>query len=159
MKSNGLMKLAVNVLVPVAGGTLTGYLASRNTKEIYRDLKKPGFPPPSWVFPIVWTGLYTLMGAARYRVASKQSQDPKSLAFYNTQLGLNFLWSFLFFKWGLRGTAFLEVAMLFSMVTLTGYEFYQEDKAAGLAMVPYALWAAFAMALNYSVWKLNRQKS
>ncbi|WP_409293424.1 TspO/MBR family protein [Peribacillus sp. SCS-37] len=158
MRSSGFVKLAVNVLPPVAGGTLTGYLASRNTKEIYRNLKKPAFSPPSWVFPTVWTGLYTLMGAARYHVAAKQKQDPKSLAFYNIQLTLNFLWSFLFFKWGLRGFAFIEAAMLFTMVSLTGYKFYQEDKAAGLAMVPYALWAAFAMGLNFSVWKLNKQQ-
>ncbi|OIK13460.1 TspO/MBR family protein [Bacillus sp. MUM 13] len=161
-KVNGRVKtgkLAAHILIPVVGGSLAGILAAKNAKEIYRHLKKPSFSPPSWVFPAVWTGLYTIMGIADYRIsADKTAEKDRKPAqnLYNVQLGLNFLWSFLFFKWGLRGTAFVEIALFLSVLTLTVYEFYQHDKIAGLAMMPYAAWVTFALGLNYSVWKLNK---
>ncbi|NHM30129.1 TspO/MBR family protein [Neobacillus terrae] len=159
LKVNGSIqwcRLAANVLIPVAGGTLAGIFATRNAKEIYKDLEQPAFAPPSWVFPTVWTGLYTLMGIASYRILSKKdAETKKALIPYSIQLGLNFLWSFLFFKWGLRGAAFIEIALLFTMITLTTYQFYRKDHAAGLMFVPYLGWVAFALGLNYSMWKLN----
>ena len=53
-------KLAKAVLIPVVGGMVTGIIATRNAKKVYRNLKKPDLSPPSWVFPTVWTGLYTM---------------------------------------------------------------------------------------------------
>lgn len=92
-------KLAKSVLVPVVGGSLVGIFATRNSKEIYDKLKKPAFAPPSWTFPVAWTSLYTIMGIAKYRIASKEKESKFAELLYDTQLGLNFLWSFLFFKW------------------------------------------------------------
>lgn len=148
-------KLAKSVLVPVVGGSLVGLLATRNSKEIYHDLKKPSFAPPSWVFPVAWTGLYTVMGIAKYRVSMKEKNTKSPELLYDTQLGLNFLWSFLFFKWGLRGTAFIEMAMLLTLITLTAFEFYSIDRTAGLAMVPYIGWVTFALGLNFSIFRNN----
>lgn len=145
-------KLAASVLVPVIGGSLVGFFATKNAPKDYKQLKKPDFSPPSWVFPAVWTGLYTAMGIARYRVSAKTSER---LLSYDIQLGLNFLWSFLFFKWRLRGAAFAEIALLLGMITLTTYEFYQADRIAGSLMIPYAAWVTFALGLNYSIWKMN----
>ncbi|WML50473.1 TspO/MBR family protein [Neobacillus sp. PS3-34] len=161
LKVNGKIewgKLAVNVLIPVVGGSMAGYFATKSAPEIYRSLEKPSFAPPSWVFPAVWTGLYTLMGYANYRVSVKGerlAEAKQALIPYCIQLGLNFLWSFLFFKWSLRGTAFIEISLLLAVLTLTTYRFYQTDKQAGVAMMPYLAWVAFALGLNYSMWKLN----
>jgi translocator protein len=69
---------------------------------------------------------------------------------------LNFLWSFLFFRWGLRGTAFAEIGFLLAAITLTTYQFYEKDKAAGSMMIPYVLWVGYALRLNYSTWQLNK---
>ncbi|OCA88869.1 TspO/MBR family protein [Pseudobacillus wudalianchiensis] len=157
LKVNGKInagKLTANVLLPVVGGSLVGYFATRNAKKEYKRLEKPDFSPPSWVFPTVWTGLYTAMGIARYRAAAKTEKKERLLP-YDIQLGLNFLWSFLFFKWNLRGAAFVEIALLLGMITLTAYEFYQLDRTAGNLMIPYAAWVTFALGLNYSIWKMN----
>lgn len=148
-------KLAKSVLIPVVGGSIVGAIATRNSKEIYNDLKKPSFAPPSWVFPVAWTGLYTVMGIAKYRVSAKEKNTKTPELLYDTQLGLNFLWSFLFFKWGLRGTAFIEMAALLTLITLTAFEFYSIDRTAGLAMVPYIGWVTFALGLNYSMFRNN----
>ncbi|MEI2357513.1 TspO/MBR family protein [Mesobacillus zeae] len=85
---------------PVAGGSIVGYFAIRNSQEVYRMLEKPDFSPPTWVFPSVWTSLYALMRVASYRISMKAEIDKTakdSLIPYGVQLGLNFLWSFLFF--------------------------------------------------------------
>jgi tryptophan-rich sensory protein len=163
LKVNGqinVKKLAVNVLVPVVGGSIVGALANRDSQEKYNNLKKPSFSPPPWVFPTVWTTLYAMMGAAKYRADEKaklQGDRIKTTVPYNVQLGLNFLWSFLFFKWGLRGTALVEMAFLLAAITFTAYEFSKHDKTAGALMIPYIGWVAFALGLNYSIVKLNAQ--
>ncbi|MGG3892128.1 TspO/MBR family protein [Metabacillus fastidiosus] len=151
-------KLSMSMLIPIAGGAAVGLLANRNSQKQYKKLKQPSFAPPAWVFPVVWTGLYATMGIARYRALAKAEKGEKRKAAipYDIQLGLNFLWSFLFFKWGLRGTAFIEIALLFSMITLTTYQFSQIDKTAGVLMLPYIGWVAFALGLNYSIWQLNK---
>lgn len=108
-------KLAATIAVPVVGGTIAGTLATRSAKSKYQKLNLPKFSPPSWVFPVAWTGLYTTMGIAKYQFdkqAKTNRLQKRGNIFYSTQLGLNFLWSFLFFRWNLRGTAFLEVALL-----------------------------------------------
>ena len=149
-------KLVKELLIPVVGGMVTGMIATKNAKEIYSKLKKPDYAPPSWVFPVVWTGLYATMGLANYRVSMKKKPTATANTLYDVQLGLNFLWSFLFFKWKLRGAAFAEIALLLGMITLTTYQYYQKDKIAGRMMVPYVIWVAYALQLNYSMWKLNK---
>lgn len=86
-------------------------------------------------------------------IQRKKSKSAERL--YDTQLGLNFLWSFLFFKWGLRGTAFIEMAALLTLITLTAFEFYRIDRASGLAMIPYIAWVTFALGLNFSIFRNN----
>jgi translocator protein len=149
-------KLVKELLIPVVGGMVTGMIATKNAKEIYNKLEKPDYAPPSWVFPVVWTGLYATMGLANYRVSMKKKPTATANTLYDVQLGLNFLWSFLFFKWKLRGAAFAEIALLLGMITLTTYQYYQKDKIAGRMMVPYVIWVAYALQLNYSMWKLNK---
>ncbi len=154
-----LGKLAFSVLVPVIGGALIGAVANRNTQQKYTELKTPSLSPPSWVFPIAWTALYTSMGVAKYRAVEKavlKNEANKVLVPYDLQLGLNFLWSFLFFKWGLRGMALVEMVLLLAAITWTTYEFYQWDQTAGNLMLPYIAWVMFAMGLNAAIWRLNK---
>ena len=151
-------KLTRNVLIPVVGGSIIGYIANRNTQEQYAELEKPSFSPPGATFPLAWTALYTIMGVANYRVEMKQQTQWKDagISLYDVQLGLNFLWSFLFFKWHLRGTALIEMTILLGAIATTAYEFNKTDRIAGGLMVPYIGWVMFALVLNYSTWKLNK---
>jgi len=153
-------KLALSILIPVIGGSITGWIANKNAQEKYKKLKQPSFSPPGAVFPIVWTVLYTTMGIAKYRVDQKTKylirDTSPAIPLYDLQLGLNFLWSFLFFRWGLRGTALVEISIMLASIALTAYEFQQVDKTAGALMIPYVGWVTFALGLNYAVWKLNK---
>ena len=162
LKVNGELdkkKLAISILVPVIGGSITGWLANRNAQKKYKKLKQPSFAPPAPIFPIVWTSLYAMMGLAKYRADQKVQQGDKespAIPIYDLQLGLNFLWSFLFFRWGLRGTALIEMTILLGAIAMTAYEFQKKDITAGALMVPYIGWVTFALGLNFAVWKLNK---
>ncbi len=155
---NKKWRIAATIAVPVIGGTILGTVATKSAKKEYQSLNQPTFAPPGWVFPVAWTTLYTTMGIAKYKFdiqpKSRRMQQYGNIA-YSVQLGLNFLWSFLFFRWNLRGTAFLEAALLWTVITLTTYYFYQKSKTAGTLMVPYIGWVTFALGLNYAIWKLN----
>lgn len=155
---NGKMdgkKLASAIAVPVLGGAAVGWLANRDAQKKFQRLEKPGFAPPPAAFPIAWNILYATMGFARYRAGMRKRDKGMEDSFpsYDVQLGLNFLWSFLFFRWRLRGTALVEMTILLGAIALTAERFYKEDKAAGMLMAPYMGWVLYALALNAAIWK------
>src|SRR5699024_9642502 len=150
---------AASLAVHHMGVLTTGTIATRSAKAKYQNLKKPNFAPPSWAFPVAWTSFYTTMGIAKYQFDKQpktSSLQTSGNVAYNTQLGLNFLWSFLFFRWNLRGTALIDATLLWVMVILNTYYFYQKSKPAGSLMIPYVGWTTYAAALNYATWQANR---
>lgn len=121
----------------------------------YVLLNKPSFNPPNYLFGPVWTLLFTLMGISAYLVWKKKKKITTPLIFYAVQLGLNLLWSILFFGLQLPSTAFLEIIFLWILIALTINEFYKVDRLAAYLLIPYILWVSFAALLNYSIVALN----
>lgn len=149
--------LIKNILLPLGGGLLMGFL-TRNSMIVYNSLKKPVFTPPSIVFPIVWIILYILMGIAAYRIYmnNKSGKDDKGAYFYYLiQLALNFLWSIIFFNLRLYGISFILIIVLIVLIILTTIKFFKVDKVAGVLMISYILWVAFASVLTFFIWMLN----
>ncbi|RIN43422.1 tryptophan-rich sensory protein [Staphylococcus simulans] len=147
----------VHLITPIAGGTLVAKYATSNARQVYQKEKNPPFSPPGITYPIVWSGLYLAMGVA-YMIARNASKDKFVPISHYTQLGLNFLWSVLYFKYKLRGAAMIESYALFASVVVTAVNFYKADKRSGLLMVPYALWCAFASYLATGSWILNKDQ-
>ncbi|WP_372018585.1 TspO/MBR family protein [Tistrella mobilis] len=142
--------LAVSAVVSGLGGAVT-------TPEIggwYRTLPKPGFTPPDWVFAPVWTTLYILMAVAAWRVWRKAgiAGARGALGLHLVQLALNLAWSVLFFGLHQVGLALVDILVLLVAVTATAIAFGRHDRVAGLLMLPYLAWGAFATALNASIW-------
>lgn len=152
-------KLIATVALPVVGGSVLGRVATKDASEKYENFKTPRFSPPSWLFPVAWTSLYTMMGIAKYtfdkKVKPKQRQQMGNF-FYYTQLGLNFLWSPLFFKEEKRGIALVDASFLWLAVVSTTSIYNKHSQTAGKLMLPYVGWSAYAMYLNYATWKLNK---
>ena len=153
-----LVALIKNILLPLGGGLLIGFL-TRNSMVVYNSLKKPIFTPPSFVFPIVWTILYILMGISSYMVYIKKFENidvSSALFVYEIQLLLNCLWSFLFFGLRLYGVSFIELVILFAFVVLTVVRFYKKaGKKSAILLVPYLIWLVYAGTLNFYIWMLN----
>lgn len=125
--------------------------------EVYQFLRQPPLSPPGWLFPIVWTILYLLMGIAAYLVWVRDSTGRNgALLFYGLQLAFNFVWTLIFFNLQNYGLALLWILILWVLILITTIRFFRETKAAGWLMLPYLLWVSFAVYLNAGVWLLNR---
>ena len=102
------------ILLAEAVGGLAGWLTREDVKIYTDSIAQPPLSPPALVFPVAWTILYALMGigAARLALASDSPQRSRALAVFGLQLGMNFLWSILFFKFQLFGFSLLWLIAL-----------------------------------------------
>lgn len=155
MKQNQ-KELLICLAIPLAVGGLAT-LVSGGMAE-YSDINQPPLSPPGWVFPVVWTILYLLMGYASYRVyttAAERQTIHRALFFYGLQLVANFLWPIVFFRWEAYLAAFVVLLILWALVTATMWKFNKIDERAGDLLLPYLLWITFAGYLNLGVYLLN----
>jgi len=156
-KRRDLLGLGALLLLCLVVSALGGLATSTSVGNWYQTLFKPAFNPPDWLFAPVWTTLYVLMAIAAWRVwrAPLSIARTSALRAFGLQLGLNLLWSFLFF--GLRsiGLGLAEILLLLGAIILTMIRFGRVDRLAGMLFVPYAFWVAFAAVLNASLWILN----
>ena len=121
----------------------------------YAGLVHPSFAPPTYVFAPVWTTLYVLMAAAAWRTWRVTGLKSPALIAYAVQLGLNLLWSVVFFGLHQIGAALAEILVLILAILVTMALFFRADRLAGLMMLPTLAWTLFAAALNHSFWLLN----
>lgn len=155
MKSN-IKKLLVCLAIPLAVGGLSALISGGMSD--FQTLNQPPLSPPGWLFPIVWTILYLLMGYASYRVLVSGKDDTqirRALIVYGAQLVLNFLWSPVFFGLQWRLTAFFLLIALWLLILLTIRLFSRIDERAGDLLLPYILWVTFAGYLNLGIFLLN----
>ena len=144
------------LVIPLAGGALFAFLSGSGT-ERYAAMRQPALSPPGWVFPVVWTVLYALMGLASYLVWAKKDDPraPVALRFYAAQLLFNLLWPVFFFRLGLYPFSFFWLLSLWLLILVTLFLFARIRPLAGWLLVPYLLWVSFAAYLNLGVWLLN----
>ena len=145
---------AKSILIPVIVGGTVGLITSNAIN--YNDLIQPAFAPPSFLFPIVWTILYVLMGISYGILENKGLVDSETNSIYYLQLTVNALWSFIFFVFKWRLFAFIWILILDALVINMIIKFYKKDKIAGLLQIPYLLWISFATVLNLAVYLLNK---
>ena len=148
---------AVWIGLSEAVGALSGYLSRSGMKLYSETVIQPPLSPPMWVFPLVWTILYALMGisAARVRLAEPIPQRSSGVNLFVAQLVVNFFWSLIFFNAQAFGFALIWLLILWVLVLWMILEFRKVEPVAGWLQLPYLLWLIFAAWLNYGVWKLN----
>ena len=144
--------LAVFIVLVLGGGTLIGVTTLPG--GWYAGLIKPSFNPPNWIFAPVWTLLYLLIAIAGWRIWQR---DPRSTAMtaWFIQLGLNFVWSPVFFGAHRIGLALAIIVALLAAILSFIATAWPRDRVASWLFVPYAAWVSFATALNAAVWRLN----
>ena len=130
-------KFLIFTLVPVLLGFLVGIMTipNSNIESII----------PPWIFPIVWTILYILMGISSYLIYTKIKIIPK---IYIIQLIINLLWSFIFFKFKLFILAFIWILFLILLVIIMIRDFLSINKLSGYLQIPYLIWLFIALYLN-----------
>ena len=145
------------ILIPLAVGALAGRL-SREGMSLYQTMYKPLLSPPGWVFPVVWSLLYILMGIASCLVYCSDASLPRkkrALILYGLQLAVNFVWPLLFFRFGLQWLSFFWLLLLIGLVWACMTLFRYILPRAGKLMLPYLLWLFYAAYLNLGAALLN----
>lgn len=143
-----------SILIPVLMGILISLIIAPSMD--YGTLIQPSFAPPAFLFPIVWTILYILMGVSDGILRSNGLNTRQTDLIYYWQLFFNALWSILFFVLKWRFIAFLWIIVLLILIINMIKRFYRQNQVAGLLQIPYLLWVAFATYLNYTIYLLNR---
>lgn len=152
-----LKKLLLSVALPLLVGGVSALIAGENM-DLYSRINMPPLSPPGWIFPVVWTVLYILMGISFYAVWNSSApvyEKKNAFRIFGIQLALNFIWSPIFFN--MRGYlfAFCVLVALWIFVLAMVINFYKISKAAGALQIPYLLWVTFAGYLNLAIYLLN----
>ena len=150
-------KMLLCILIPLAVGALAGRL-SREGMSLYQTMYKPLLSPPGWVFPVVWSLLYILMGIASCLVYCSDASLPRkkrALILYGLQLAVNFVWPLLFFRFGLQWLSFFWLLLLIGLVWACMTLFRYILPRAGKLMLPYLRWLFYAASLNLGAALLN----
>jgi len=142
------------VLVNLVGGAPAA-LGGPGT-EWFQSLTKPAIYPPPWLFGVVWTTLFSLLGVALYIVWQSAAPDRQlGLALFVVQMGCNVAWTPAFFGAQNLTLALGIIVALLVVAVPMAVAFWRIDRTAGLLVVPYLLWVGFAAVLNYQFIALN----
>jgi len=142
--------------VSFAAAALGGF-ASAGAGDFYQQLVRPAWAPPGWLFAPAWTVLYLLMGVASWLIWRERNarKVKTALALFLVQLAVNALWTWLFFVWRLGALAFAEILVLWVLILCTVLAFWRVRLIAGVLLIPYLAWVAYASLLTYAVWQRN----
>lgn len=125
----------------------------------YRQLKKPLWRPPDWLFAPVWTVLYASIALSGWLVWQEEAGTAGAalpLGVYAVQLLLNAAWTPIFFGLHRLGLAVIEIIVLLASILATIILFFPISAVAAYLLVPYFAWVSFAAALTFAIWRRNR---
>ena len=120
-------------------------------------LTKPALMPDGWVFGLVWTILYVLLGLSlAYILQARGARGrPLAIGLFVIQLALNLAWSPLFFAAHKIAESLALIGAIFVVAVAAAICVYRIRAIAGLLMLPYLVWLIFAGFLNYQTMQLN----
>ena len=150
--------LIINILIPIVVGLLSA-ISTKDSMDIYKDIILPPLSPPSFLFPIVWTILFVLIGIASYVIWESTNVDieKKKTAFtlYGLDLIVNFIWTIVFFNLRNYDFSVFIIIMLLLIIVANIFSFGSISKRAAWLLVPYLMWVSFATYLNIAIAVLN----
>lgn len=137
MKKNDYKKLILYIAIPLLFGGIVGFITSKESMN-YNGIVD------GWVFPIVWSILYILMGISSYIVRNNK----ELMSIYKVNLVINLLWPIIFFTLNFKVFGFFWILLLILVVGYMMYKFYNKNKISAYLLIPYLLWLIFASILN-----------
>lgn len=138
------MTHVVLLLLPLALGMLAGSLPRPLCGK--KELAGPvGLTPPGWVFGVVWTVLYLMLGVVLVRLAGKGEQV--ALVLFGAQLLLNLSWTSVYLC-GSRQAAFFVIAAIVALTLSLALWLAGRDPVSAALLGPYLAWLLAAAHLN-----------
>lgn len=142
--------------IALALGTLGG--ATTPLTPWYRDLRKPSWQPPNWLFGPAWSLI--LAGAATAAVYAWNAADAAGrtdlIIVYAVNALFFILWSPLFFMAKRPDWALGEWPFLWGSVAAVVWVVYGQSPTGALFVLPYLAWVSFAGFLTLAIVRLNR---
>lgn len=147
-----IVTLIISLLVPLLVGCFSTLLTMKDMK-IYDKLERPPLAPPGWLFPIIWTLLYIMMGLASYFVLTAFTSPFKkwiAMCCFYTQLLMNFFWPILFFTYSRYILSLIWLIVMFHLIVFCTFKFFTIRKISGIFMCVLSIWTLFAIYLNFA---------
>ena len=149
IKINWKTLIVCLIIVYVVAGLGTLIIGNETSSNWY-DAIKPAITPPNFVFPIVWSVLFLLMGLSLYYCwISDRREKKKVILVFGVNFVLNLFWSYFYFMMHDPRTAFVDIVLLFVSILSMIYVSWKISKKASWLLLPYGLWVIFAGVLNY----------
>ncbi len=157
MNRKKIAPYALSILLALGVGALAAILTREGMRYFASSTNQPPLSPPPWLFPVVWSLLYILMGYGAGRMHSLEDSPAKkrALTLYYAQLAMNFVWNFIFFAFRAYLFALAWLLILWALVYCMICAFRRLDKRAANLQIPYLIWLSFAAYLNFGVYLLN----
>ena len=124
----------------------------------YRDLAKPSWQPPSFIFGLIWPYNFVVIGIASVLIAQRASKVTTTiyLAFFALSVAAALIWAFQFYRphnflasaIALTAAALLTIPMTYIVATIS--------IPMAIAFAPYQIWVAIAASLSWGYWHLAR---
>ncbi len=147
---------ALPIVLCLALGGLAGWLQRPALSEWYPTLLKPAGTPPNWLFPVAWGTIYILMGISAGRILTAAESPRRTvMTLWGIQLGVNFLWSILFFVCRSPLAGMIAIVVLDALVMLYIARSYPLRHDAAWLFLPYLLWLLYATYLNGWILAMN----
>ena len=157
MKKQDWWTLAFYVISAELVGALSALL-SGGFKDFFDKYEQPPLLPPQWLFPVVWVILYAVMGASAYLIHTADTDSisrKNALTLYWAQLGVNFSWSIVFFRFEWLWLAVAVIILLLALIVSMIISFRKISRVSGNINLPYLIWVAFAAYLNIAIAVIN----
>ncbi|KAI5058009.1 hypothetical protein GOP47_0028024 [Adiantum capillus-veneris] len=155
-RAKDVVPLAIAVLIPLILGIIDAILNNPN-QDFYRNLKKPSWNPPGWLFGLAWSIIYPLMGFASWLLWKQGGFEKQkfTLGLYMLQLIINLLWPYFFFGLHSIKLALVDIVALDLLLVICIISFKSVNQLASTLFKPYLAWVSFATVLNYSILAMN----
>lgn len=140
------------IFFPLICGTIIGLITSNSVNYNYYNL--PPLSPPGFIFPIVWSILYLLMGISYYLYKNKSDNKLLNIIYY-LQLFVNLFWTISFFVLDWKLFSIIWIIFLLLLVIYLIILFFKENKLSAYLNIPYLIWIIFATYLTISIYILN----
>lgn len=147
--------IILNIAISLGIGELSAFF-TMNSMDIYQNINRPKLAPPGYIFPIVWTILYVLMGISSYLIhRSNHKNKETALIIYYFQLLINFSWPIFFFNYQNFLLALAILFILNILVIVLIKVTYSINHLASYLLIPYLIWILFALYLNFWIFIHN----
>lgn len=147
------------IVTALAAGGISAFI-TRDNMDIYSEIVKPPLSPPGFLFPVVWTALYILMGISGAMIWLRRDKckdkAENALLWYAASLVVNFIWSPVFFNFRLFLLSFIILVVLLILILKTVWEYRRIFPLAAYLQIPYIIWVSFAGYLSLAIWILNK---